>query len=385
MANIKYKMGNKLANMSELIKNLENTSSFINGLETSSGFADTLGTNSLLPDPELPITLNSNPDFKITTIDNPLTKYDDVKITFRTKEEFIFTFQKPSKLKEQIYKYLGWKNGLKRLMEIYKVANEKHKATLEKSSAHLDIKANALYNIACYDMIPQLSRIVMSEKEGADLPKILAEWKPTYNWNWLNNAIEVIKKDDGGLNNFWREQVLEMLNLPSGLEALRVQDVAFKIDNQDLYIEILGKEIVKKHFSDCEGLWDRHQDKINVMGQDFKNISLDRDGYLKCSKSRKSRLNIALNKMVNIAKKSGSKAQWFKMIRKGVYKPLFNLKANDMIHALANEKKLDRADYELPKANDLFDSDYADDRQRIGEIGIRNLTERESKGIKDYE
>ena len=212
MANIKYKMGNKLANMSELIKNLENTSSFINGLETSSGFADTLGTNSLLPDPELPITLNSNPDFKITTIDNPLTKYDDVKITFRTKEEFIFTFQKPSKLKEQIYKYLGWKDGLKRLMEIHKVANEKHKATLEKSSAHLDIKANALYNIACYDMIPQLSRIVMSEKEGADLPKILAEWKPTYNWNWLNNAIEVIKKDDGGLNQFWSDEVLRLSN-----------------------------------------------------------------------------------------------------------------------------------------------------------------------------
>ena len=39
MANIKYKMGNKFANMSELIKNLENTSNFINGLETSSGFA----------------------------------------------------------------------------------------------------------------------------------------------------------------------------------------------------------------------------------------------------------------------------------------------------------------------------------------------------------
>ena len=37
------------------------------------------------------------------------------------------------------------------------------------------------------------------------------------------------------------------------------------------------------------------------------------------------------------------------------------------------------------KANDLFDSDYADDRQRIAEIGIRNLTEKESKGIKDYE
>ena len=70
MANIKYKMGSKLANMSELIKNLENTSSFINGLNFM-GFADTLGTNST-PDPELPITLNSNPDFKITTIDNPL-------------------------------------------------------------------------------------------------------------------------------------------------------------------------------------------------------------------------------------------------------------------------------------------------------------------------
>ena len=40
MANIKYKMGNKLANMSELIKNLENTSNFIGGLGTSSGFAD---------------------------------------------------------------------------------------------------------------------------------------------------------------------------------------------------------------------------------------------------------------------------------------------------------------------------------------------------------
>ena len=82
--------------------------------------------------------------------------------------------------------------------------------------------------------------------------------------------------------------------------------------------------------------------------------------------------------MVNIAKKSGSKAQWFKMTKESVYKPLFNLKA-DMIHALANEKKLDRADYELPKANDLFDSDYADDRQRIGEIGIRNLTERKQR------
>ena len=68
---------------------------------------------------------------------------------------------------------MGWKDGLKRLMEIYKVANEKHKATLEKSSAHLDIKANALYNLACYDMIPQLSRI-MSDKEGADMPKSLS-------------------------------------------------------------------------------------------------------------------------------------------------------------------------------------------------------------------
>ena len=379
MANIKYKMGNKLANMSELIKNLENTSNFIGGLGTSSGFADTLGTNPKITES---ITINSNPDFKLSTIDNPLTKYKDVKITFETKEEFIFTFQKPSKLKEQIYKYLGWKNGLKRLMEIYKVANEKHKATLEKSSAHLDIKANALYNIACYDMIPQLLRIVMSEKEGSDLPKILAEWKPTYNWNWLNNAIEVIKKDDGGLNNFWRDQVLELLNLPSGLEALRVQDVAFKIDNQDLYIEILGKEIVKKHFSNCEGLWDRHQDKINVICQDFKNISLDRDSYLRCSKSRKSRINIALNKIVTIAEKSGSKAQWFKLIRKGVYKPLFDLKANDMIYTLENGKTLDRADYELPEANDLFDVGYADDRQRIAETGIRNLTEKESKGLR---
>ena len=225
MANIKYKMGNKLANMSELIKNLENTSSFIDGLGTSSGFADTLGTNSLLPDPELPITFNSNPDFKITTIDNPLTKYDDVKITFRTKEEFIFTFQKPSKLKEQIYKYLGWKDGLKRLMEIYKVANEKHKATLEKSRAHLDIKANALYNIACYDMIPQLSIIIISEKEGVDLPKILDEWKPTFNWNWLNNAIEVIKKDDSGLNQFWSDEVLRMSNQLEKSKAIKVEDV----------------------------------------------------------------------------------------------------------------------------------------------------------------
>jgi hypothetical protein len=222
----------------------------------------------------------------------------------------------------------------------------------------------------------------MSEKEGADLPKTLAEWKPTYNYNWLNNAIEVIKKDDGGLNNFWRDQVLELLNLPSGLEALRVQDVAFKIDNQDLYIEILGKEIVKKHFSNCEGLWDRHQDKINVICQDFKNISLDRDGYLRCSKSRKSRINIALNKIVTIAEKSGSKAQWFKLIRKGVYKPLFDLKANDMIYTLENGKTLDRADYELPEANDLFDVGYADDRQRIAETGIRNLTEKESKGLR---
>ena len=118
MANIKYKMGNKLANMSELIKNLESTSSFINGLGTSSGLADNLGTNPKISEP---ITINSNPDLELSTIDNPLTKYDDVKITFRTKEEFIFTFQKPSKLKEQIYKYLGWKDGLKRLMEIHKV------------------------------------------------------------------------------------------------------------------------------------------------------------------------------------------------------------------------------------------------------------------------
>ena len=41
MANIKYKMGNKLANMIELIKNLENTPSFVSGLGTSSLFADT--------------------------------------------------------------------------------------------------------------------------------------------------------------------------------------------------------------------------------------------------------------------------------------------------------------------------------------------------------
>ena len=99
MANIKYKMGNKLANMSELIKNLENTSNFIGGLGTSSLFADTLGTNPKITEP---ITINSNPDFKLSTIDNPLTKYKDVKITFETKEEFIFTFQKPSKLKENL-------------------------------------------------------------------------------------------------------------------------------------------------------------------------------------------------------------------------------------------------------------------------------------------
>ena len=200
-------MGNKLANMSELIKNLKNTSSFVGELGTSSLFADTLGTNPKIFES---IVINSNHDFKLSTIDNPLTKYKDVKITFETKEEFIFSFHKPSKLKEQINKYLGWKDGLKRLMEIYNVANENHMSTLKKSSAHLDIKANALYNIACYDMIPQLSRIIMSEKEGVDLPKILDEWKPTFNWNWLNNAIEVIKKDDSGLNQFWSDEVLRM-------------------------------------------------------------------------------------------------------------------------------------------------------------------------------
>ncbi len=222
MANIKYKMGNKLANISELIKNLENTSRFIVELESSSGFADTLGTNPKISEP---IFLNSNPDFKSTKIDNPFTKHKDVKITFETKEEFIFTFQKPSKLKEQIYTYLRWKDGLKKLMEIYKVANKNYKATLKKSSAHLDIKANALYNIACYDMIPQLLRTVISEKEGADLPKILDEWKPTFNWNWLKNAIEVIKKDDGGLSNFWKDEVLSMLKLSSELKGLRVRNI----------------------------------------------------------------------------------------------------------------------------------------------------------------
>ena len=69
------------------------------------------------------------------------------------------------------------------------------------------------------------------------------------------------------------------------------------------------------------------------------------------------------------------------MIRKGVYKPLFDLKANDMIYTLENGKTLDRADYELPEANDLFDVGYADDRQRIAETGISNLSEKESKGF----
>ena len=230
MANIKYKMGNKLANMSELIKNLENTSNFIGELGASSGFADTLGTNPKITDT---LVVNSNPDFKLSTIDNPLTKYNnDVKITFETKEEYIFSFHKASKFKEQIYKYLGWKNGLERLMEVYTKSKAKHLAILKKSSTPKDIKANALYNIACCDMIPQMARKVISEKEGADLPKILAEWKPTYNWNWLNNAIEVIKKDEGGLDNFWLDEVPKVLNLPSGLEALRVQDVAFIIKNQ---------------------------------------------------------------------------------------------------------------------------------------------------------
>ena len=33
-----------------------------------------------------------------------------------------------------------------------------------------------------------------------------------YNWNWLNNAIEVIKKDDSGLNQFWSDEVLRLSN-----------------------------------------------------------------------------------------------------------------------------------------------------------------------------
>ena len=74
-------------------------------------------------------------------------------------------------------------------------------------------------------MIPQLSRIIMSEKEGADLPKILAEWIPTYNWNWLNNAIEVIKKDDSGLNQFWSDGVLRMSNQLEKSKAIKVEDV----------------------------------------------------------------------------------------------------------------------------------------------------------------
>ena len=342
MANIKYKMGNKLANMSELIKNLENTSNFINGLETSSGFADTLGTNSLLPDPQLPITLNSNPDFKITTIDNPLTKYDDVKITFRTKEEFIFTFQKPSKLKEQIYKYLGWKDGLKRLMEIYKVANEKHKATLEKSSAHLDIKANALYNLACYDMIPQLSRIIMSDKEGADMPKILAEWKPTYNWNWLNNAIEVIKKDDSGLNQFWSDEVLRLSNKLEKSKAIRVEDVTLTLKRDDLFIEIDG-EVTQKHLSECDGFWIPRQNKISQLGMMLRDLSCHLNGYLEQgyhfntafaitndASHHISRLTEKLKLLVPIADQMSSKVRWFKKLNRNspTYEPLFNMTPN---------------------------------------------------------